>query len=351
MDFAVINACVDKTLTKPSSFGRISGGFVLLLLILMLCASCDDSKGKKTVSTSRTAGSAPYELLVVTNKDWLKSDAGEPLRNIIESQVPGLPQVEQNFRVTTINPEGFNNTFKVYGNILFVTIDKKYEKAEIGISYDVYVHPQIVMQVHAPDSESFAQLVESNGEDIIQKFIDAELARERQFLSRKYSGTVMKQATKQFGYTINAPEEITSIKVEKDFFWSSSNDNTLNVCMYTYPYQSEQDLTIDGFLKHRDAFMRQYIQGERKDQYMTTQEKLITSRDIVVDGQTIQEVRGLWEMENDAMGGAFVSYSRLDSVSNTVVVAEGFVYAPEKHKRELIRELEASLQTMKKINK
>jgi len=47
------------------------------------------------------------------------------------------------------------------------------------------------------------------------------------------------------------------------------------------------------------------------------------------------------------MGGPFVSYSQVDTINNRVIVAEGFVYLPNKKKRELIRMLEASLQTLK----
>jgi hypothetical protein len=52
-------------------------------------------------------------------------------------------------------------------------------------------------------------------------------------------------------------------------------------------------------------------------------------------------------MENDMMGGPFISYSQVDTTKNIVVVAEGFVYAPKKEKRELIREMEAALMTFK----
>ena len=59
------------------------------------------------------------------------------------------------------------------------------------------------------------------------------------------------------------------------------------------------------------------------------------------------EARGLWQMHNDAMGGPFVSHSRVDTINNRVIVVEGFVYAPEKMKRTMIRRLEAALYTLK----
>ena len=51
-------------------------------------------------------------------------------------------------------------------------------------------------------------------------------------------------------------------------------------------------------------------------------------------------------MRNEAMGGPFVSHSRVDEKNNRVITVEGFVYAPEKMKRGLIRRLEGSLYTL-----
>ena len=50
--------------------------------------------------------------------------------------------------------------------------------------------------------------------------------------------------------------------------------------------------------------------------------------------------------ENDMMGGPFVSHARVDRPNGRVVVVEAFVYAPEKKKRDLMRQLEASLYTL-----
>ena len=46
------------------------------------------------------------------------------------------------------------------------------------------------------------------------------------------------------------------------------------------------------------------------------------------------------------MGGPFVSISRVDEEAGKVIVAEGFVYAPEKMKRGLMRRLEGALYTL-----
>ena len=79
---------------------------------------------------------------------------------------------------------------------------------------------------------------------------------------------------------------------------------------------------------------------------MSMNRNLVFSRNITCNGHFVQEVRGLWRMENDMMGGPFVSYTQVDTLTNRVIVTEGFVYAPEKKKRQYIRELEAALQTL-----
>ena len=92
--------------------------------------------------------------------------------------------------------------------------------------------------------------------------------------------------------------------------------------------------------------MRENIKGEQANQYMTTNPEFVFLRNINFEGRQVLEARGLWAMKNDMMGGPFVSYSQIDSINNRVIVTEGFVYAPDKKKRPLIRRLEAAIQTL-----
>ncbi|MDX9729940.1 MAG: DUF4837 family protein, partial [Bacteroidales bacterium] len=60
------------------------------------------------------------------------------------------------------------------------------------------------------------------------------------------------------------------------------------------------------------------------------------------------EMRGLWTLEGGFMGGPFISYAFIDSASSRAVVVTGFVYAPREEKRELLRQVEALMYTVKK---
>ena len=182
---------------------------------------------------------------------------------------------------------------------------------------------------------------------IIDMFNNAELKRERASLRKTYSDKVKREVEKMFNCTIYAPKDINAVKKGKNFLWSSTNqiDNRLNICVYSYPYTPE-DYSEQRFIAIRDSFMRENIKGNSANQYMKTNAEYVYIRTKTFEGRTVIEARGLWEMENDMMGGPFVSYSQVDSVNNRVIVAEGFVYAPEKRKRLFIRQLEAAVQTL-----
>ena len=63
------------------------------------------------------------------------------------------------------------------------------------------------------------------------------------------------------------------------------------------------------------------------------------------------ETRGLWKiLDGEAMGGPFVSLTRLDQVNGRVVTAEAFLYAAGQKKRNALRQIEAILYSLKMPN-
>lgn len=146
--------------------------------------------------------------------------------------------------------------------------------------------------------------------------------------------------------------EVRATKKGKDFLWAGTNLNEKdqNLVVYTYPWDGSDVLTADYMAMKRDSVMRANIPGSQPDQWMqTTREQgipMLTSEVRPIGGRLVQEVHGLWEMRCGALGGPFVSLSRIDTARHRVIVAEGFVYSPGTPKRDLLRELEAALRTL-----
>lgn len=315
--------------------------FALMVLVL---ASCH--KDGKSIVTPVSSG-RPYEVLVVADdKCWNSPDSA--LFHVLDTDVPGLPQPERSFRISRVRPDYFDRTMRLFRNIIIVDIQDIYTQTKFKYTRDAYSSPQMIMTIQSPSQQEFAEYVVKNGQVIIDFFTRAEMNREVKLLEKKHNETLSTKVQSLFDCDIWMPVELSSYKVGQQFLWASSNLNDLNFVIYSYPYTSKETFTKAYFIEKRDSVMKANIPGSKEGMYMVTADSIfVDARNIAVQGDYAYEVRGLWEMENDAMGGPFVSHARVDRANGRVIVVEGFVYNPGKLKRDQIRKLNAALYTLK----
>ncbi len=310
--------------------------------VMVLLAACD------RLGTPTSSG-RPYEVLVVVDDQLWQRPAGRALFDVLDTDVPGLPQPERSFRISQTDPARFNQLLNIFRTIVRVDIDPtQYTQTKMKFARDVYARPQVVLTIQSPDEKDFAAFVRRNTRTIGDFLVKVEMNRQIDELEKKHSETVSRLAEDIFKCRLWAPPEIKSYKKGKDFFWASSNtaSGLVNVCMYSYPYEGPRTFNKRYVLAKRDSVMKANIPGTEPHMYMATDTLCTSVKPLTVKGEYAMEARGLWKMEHDAMGGPFVSHSRVDTSANRVTVVEGFVYAPEKMKRGLIRRLEAALYTL-----
>ena len=315
----------------------------ILLLVTFLFASC-----KKEFVVPRASG-RPYEVMVVmSDRDW-EAKQGRALFAVLDTDIPGLPQPERSFHISHVEPQHFDHVLNIFRNIILVDINKQiYTKTSMKFTRDKYAIDQIVLTIQSPTPEEFADFCFDHGQDIIDFLTKMEMNRLVKELKDKYSKKTAELAKEIFDCEFHAPDEIKSYKKGENFFWTSSNgaSGMVNICMYSYPYEGPQTFNKQYVLAKRDSVMAANIPGTLPTMHMATDTLCTTVKPIVVHNQYAMEARGLWYMENDGMGGPFVSHSRVDTTRNIVIVVEGFVFAPEKMKRGLMRRLEGSLYTL-----
>ena len=84
---------------------------------------------------------------------------------------------------------------------------------------------------------------------------------------------------------------------------------------------------------------------------MATETRLDQIQNITkYNGNYASEMRGLWRVKNDFMGGPYISLAVLDESNQRVIVAFGYVYAPSKEKRNFLRQVEAMIYSLKLNN-
>ena len=68
-----------------------------------------------------TSSGRPYELLVVVDHDLWERPAGRALFNVLDTDVPGLPQSERSFKIMYTAPGDYDTTLKLIRKLLLLT--------------------------------------------------------------------------------------------------------------------------------------------------------------------------------------------------------------------------------------
>lgn len=316
-----------------------------MFFLLLLAGACNSG------SVMTRATGLAYEVVVVMNQNDWKGEAGKAVRSELASDVPGLPQSEPAMKITYVQPKDFNGLLKYVRNILVVNIDPAlYTKVTMSYENNPWAQGQVVVKLNAPSAESVVEYIHAHPRNLVDFFVKVEMNRAIGQLQKNYSTVVMDHLKKDFDIMLNAPENMTYFRDTTDFFWSSNNANTgrTDLVVYTFPYTDPETFTADYLVAKRDSVMKANLPGAFPGSYMATETRAdIDYTPITVNGKYCGVLRGLWRMEGDMMGGPFVSHVRLDEKNNRVVVAEGFVFAPETGKRNFIRRIEAALYTLR----
>ncbi len=323
--------------------------FVIIAVSLLMC-SCGGGSGKgggKGIMKPTSSG-MPYEILLVADTEYFQNGLIDKMTELLESPVPGLPQIEEAFKVSKVTNQAYHRNLSYCRNIIMVNIDRTFTAPKLKFSRDVYSAPQMIMTVQAPDAESLKEYLGVHGEDIIDFFTRAEMNREIDLLKKKHSQFIEEKVQAMFDCDVWVPLELGKTKTGKDFFWASTDRGSrdMNFVVYSFPYTDVNTFTEEYFFNKRDSVMRANIPGPREDQYMSTARDYVDVIDSELRGRYAQIARGLWEMENYDMGGPFVSVSRVDEKNQKVIVTEAFVYAPGDDKKNLMRRMEAAVYSL-----
>ena len=320
--------------------------YLSLALVAIAFSAC--SSGKKGVFGATSSGRA-YEILVVVDPAMWERPAGRALYDVLDTDVPGLPQSERSFRMMYTSPANYDATLKLIRNIIIADVQDIYTQPKFKYAKDVYASPQTILTIQAPDEASFETFVTENKQTIIDFFTRAEMNRQIAQLERKHNDYVSTKVKSMFDCDVWVPAELSSTKQGENFFWAGTNAATAdqNFVIYSFPYRDKNTFTKEYFVQMRDSVMKANIPGAKEGMYMATDTLMTDVRPLNIQGEYALEARGLWRVKGDFMGGPYVSHVRLDKVNQRIVVSEIFVYSPDKMKRNLVRQMEASLYTLK----
>ena len=332
-------------------------GTIYECLVVMPNRPLSDAQREQIAQATRPTGSA-YEEAVATTYDIVKATLG--------AAMPEMPQVEPYFVLTQVPMGQFDDYLKPTRNILLIDINKdKYTQVKVQISRNVWSKPQSVYRIQAPNDEAFVAYWQEKGEYIREWFVREELSRQIRFYRANTNKEARAILQKQ-GYDLLIPEDFMLVENRKikvdgidsvDVLWCCNNKGPMrrDVIVYSYPYTAQSQFEHASLCAMRDAVMGQLVSAQVEGSHMGTEYQYFppVSRQVAALNDTTGgfyavETRGLWKILNgEAMGGPFVSLTRLDPVNARVVTAETFLFASGQKKRNALRQNEAILYTLK----
>lgn len=331
--------------------------FTTLICSALIFLSCENAN-KEPKQTNRSflvpmSSGNPYEVMVVADDSIWEGYAGRALDVVLNKPLKGLPQEESTFHVSRITPDNYDRITNLFRNIIIFKIGREYSEPRFRLLRDEFSTPQMIMTIQGPSVSEVSTFITEQTDFIIKFFSDEEINRAAREFHDEHNIKFAKKVKEMFGCEFYIPVDINKMKIGDNFIWASNDALTgiQNIVIYSYPYATEKVFRRGVYIALRDSFMKANIPGGKPNQYMATDKDHVDVKNITVRGEFAQEARGLWHMENDAMGGPFVAHSMIDTINNRVIVAEGFVYAPDKMKRTMIRRLEAALYTLRMPSK
>lgn len=326
---------------------------VLVLATLMGITSCKGTPGGSSHSKAYTStvSGKQGDVLVVINNDYWNNTLGQIIRDSLTAEYPMLPQIEPYFRVSNVPQSGFTSMFQIQRNIVRVDISADNEN-KVSYRKNVWATPQCVVEVKASSYSKAEELFKQNAANIRNAIEGTE--RERIISNNvAYSSPATEyEVQKIFGGSPVFPKDTKIFKQTDDFIWlATTNTDHIKkyIILYKYPVEKGvQMMSRESLIENNLKAINTNIPGTREGSFMTHSKYVDpTVQYLKYKDKSLAEIRGLWEVENDYMGGPFITHVLYSPDGRYMIGIEGFVFAPKHDKIQHLRDVEAIVYSFK----
>ncbi len=322
--------------------------FTYLLAVtaaVLALASCNSRDTRKAL-LPKISGKAGEVIIVIDKGAW-EGSVGITLRDSLAADHPFLPQAEPLYTLVNVAPSGFNNMFKVHRNIVLVNISPDVVEPGVIFRKDVWAAPQCVIGINAPNSDIAVALIKENSQKMITTLEQAERDRVIANAKRYEELSINPVVTELIGGAPHFPSGYQLKSKNSEFIWVTYAPQYVqqSILAFKYPVvEGEEMMSRENLVKDINAMLERNVPGMFDNTYMTIAPGLVPSvKYMKYKGRDFAEIRGLWDVHNDYMGGPFVAHAFYSKDGKEMIVLLAFVYAPKYDKRHYLRQIESIL--------
>ncbi len=317
------------------------------------------------------------ELAIIADRDMWESPIGDTIQFYYSSPFLILPQPEPILDLRFFSPGDLEadqlrkqlRTYLFVGDLsdpnsaatkMMTTLVteqaiqqiRQNPKNNVIIGKDKWAQGQMVICQFGRNREELVNNLKENFPAILKKIrehdktkIDATV-----YLGRR-NFKLEQEVKDKIGVQIRIPSDFFQAISDGEVIWlrKETTETSSNLMFRKLPYRSQDQLTREGVIAIRDSIGRKYISTRLPNTYMVTNgyDLPVYVSQVQINNQFAVNARGIWEIENDYMGGAFVSYLILNPKTNELIFIDGFLHAPGVDKRNLIQYLDHIINTTK----
>ena len=294
------------------------------------------------------------EILIATNKpqQW-EGEIGDSIRSNFTRTLQLLPIPEPQFKLVNIPEASITRpVFKKHHNLFIVNIDPTIKEAFVESKKDLWAKPQMIIKINAPNIHEFLISFEELKENAFDLYVENERARISASYASKFKNVnIGRKLKKNFHFNMNIPKgySIAFMDTTKAWIRKETAANSMDILIFIQDYKSTNDFNPNEIKRRRNRFTSLNIPGSNVGTYQVISDEYLEPifTELTFNDLFAVETRGLWRVENDFMGGPFISYTFVDEKRKRLITIDGFMYAPKQRKAELMRELEAILWSLK----
>lgn len=324
---------------------RVINLLIAAFFLLSMLPSCNNSdSGSLQPNVSGSTG----EVVVVLDKAKWDGEMGDLIRATLANDMDGLPRAEPLFDLVNVTPGGFGELYITHRNIIFFQTGADKEK-KVSAQTNRYASTQLIINLQGKNDQEIMDLIKEQKKAIIDKINITERDRWISYYKGALNSISFIKLREEHKMVLYVPSSYVLDINEKGFVWMSyeTPTTTQSVFVYYIDYNGENYFNKDSLISIRNMVTKARIEGSSAGSYMTIEDRApIDFSTFRFRDREYATLKGLWTLENGFMGGPFVTLVTKDEINNRFVMVDGYVYAPNDDKRELLRQVEAILYTV-----
>lgn len=218
--------------------------------------------------------------------------------------------------------------------------------------YNLWAKDQLVMVLTSQDMQQLEFNILKYKDDLLyafQKISDKRLYSSL-YNARYEQEDVEGKLLKEYGWLIyvQADYQLALNKPGSNFIWlrrSPNSDMERWIFIHWIDNASPELLQPDSIKAIRNKMTEKYYRTSDDSAFVVVAQDYYTTSEVNFKDRYTIFTQGLWELNIKGMGGPFINYTFYDEKSKRLYMLDGSVYAPKYYKRNLIQQMDVTLQS------